>query len=81
MTDFEQKILSELADLRKTEESTKQYHLEAFDKSKTKSISDVCRITGFTRGTYYFHFYKDAEFRKQVFIKQQEKLTSAIAAI
>lgn len=65
--------------MKTTEESTKSALLNAFGKSETKSIVDLCRIAGVTRGTFYFHYYKDADFRKEFFTKQKEHLTEKIA--
>ncbi len=65
----------------KKENTTKSELLSAFDKSEKKQVSEVCRIVGITPGTYYFHFYKDSDFRRQVLEKQREHLTEMIAAV
>ena len=61
--------------------NTKQGILDAFDQSEKKSISDVCQIAGITRSTFYFHFDKDMNFRRQVLEKQREHLAQKIAAV
>lgn len=50
----------------KNELSTKQKILTAFEKSESKNISEICRNLGITNNTYYFHFYRDLEFRRKV---------------
>jgi hypothetical protein len=59
---------------------TKQALVDAFGKSKTQSIGDVCRIAGIVPSTYYFHQYKDADFRRQVLEKRVEFLAAKLAA-
>ncbi len=66
--------------MQKNIKTTKSELLVAFDKSQTKTIVDVCRITGVTRGTFYFHFYKDEGFRKQILTKKAERLIKLAAA-
>jgi hypothetical protein len=61
--------------------NTKSELLKAFDQSETKQITDACRICGVALGTYYFHFYKDAEFRREVMEKQRAHLAEKIATI
>ncbi len=60
-------------------ENTKTALINAFDKSEKKKIAEVCRIVGITPSTFYFHYYKDADFRKKVLKKQQEYITEQIA--
>jgi AcrR family transcriptional regulator len=60
--------------------STKTRLIEALESSKTKTVSDICRIAGVDRSTYYYQFRKDADFRRQIFEKQREHLTEKIAA-
>ncbi len=55
--------------------------LNAFDKSEKKQISEVCRMVGVTLSTYYFHFYKDSDFRRQVLEKQKQHLEQQIADV
>jgi hypothetical protein len=59
-------------------ENTKTELLKAFDQSEKKSAADVCRIVGIVQSTYYFHLYKDPEFRRQVLEKKREYLTEKI---
>lgn len=61
--------------------STKEKLLNELDESGTKNISEVCRTVGITNSTFYFHFYKDAAFRRSVLEKQREYLTEQIEAI
>jgi hypothetical protein len=62
----------------KNGDTTKTALLSAFDKSEKKKIYDVCRIAGSTPSTFYFHYYKDADFRRQVLGKRVEYLTATI---
>jgi ACT domain-containing protein len=55
--------------------------LDAFDLSKTKQITEACRIAGVAQSTFYFHFYKDAAFRRQVLEKQLQHLSERVAAV
>lgn len=64
--------------MQKTKENTKTALLNAFDQSEKKKIAEVCRIVGITPSTFYFHYYKDADFRRQVLEKQQAYLTSKL---
>lgn len=50
----------------KTEMSmkTKEIFLTAIDLSPRKSVLAVCEIVGISTTTFYFHYRKDAEFRK-----------------
>jgi hypothetical protein len=54
--------------------NTKTALLNAFDKSETQTIGDVCRIAEITPSTYYFHQYKDIDFRRQVIEKRMNFL-------
>ena len=65
----------------KKDEPTKQALLKAFDQSETKSIAEVCRIVGVTPSAFYFHFYKDSDFRREVIKRRQERLADIIAAM
>lgn len=60
-------------------ENTKTTLINAFDKSEKKKIAEVCRIAGVAASTFYFHYYKDADFRKKVLKKQHEYITEQIA--
>jgi hypothetical protein len=64
-----------------TKTDTKKEILNAFDLSKKKQISEVCRMVGIASSTFYFHFYKDSDFRRQILQKQQEHLAAKIAAV
>jgi hypothetical protein len=57
---------------------TKAALLDAFDSSEKKKITGVCRLAGTTPSTFYFHFYKDGEFRREVLKKRVEYLTATI---
>ncbi len=61
--------------------STKTELLNALDKSEKKQVSEACRIAGVALSTFYFHYYKDAEFRRQVLEKQRQHLTEKIATV
>jgi AcrR family transcriptional regulator len=60
---------------------TKQKILEAFQVSKNISISEVCRIVGINRSTFYFHLKKDGEFCKRVLQDKQQQLEKEISLI
>ena len=60
--------------------NTKLALLNAFDKSETQTIGDVCRIAEITPSTYYFHQYKDSDFRRQVIEKKMNFLAAKLAA-
>ncbi len=61
----------------KKEEKTKPRLLKAFDQSKV--IAEACRIAGVTPSAFWFHYYKDTEFRRQVLEKRREHLAKRIA--
>jgi hypothetical protein len=63
------------------EKNKKSALLEAFDKSATKQASEACRIAGVALSTFYFHSYKDKEFRREVLAKQMEHLKEKLAAV
>ncbi len=65
----------------KKENNTKSALLNAFDKSEKKQTAEVCRIAGVSPSAFYFHYYKDADFRRQVLEKQLEHLTERIATV
>jgi TnpA family transposase len=58
--------------------NTKAALLNAFDSSEKKKIAGVCRLAGTTPSTFYFHFYKDSDFRREVLKKRVEYLTATI---
>ena len=58
----------------------KQLIIEAFEKPESKSITDACRIAGIGRNTFYFHYRKDADFRRKVLEIQREKLNAKLEA-
>lgn len=60
---------------------TKEKILEAFQVSKNISISEVCRIVGINRSTFYFHLKKDREFCKDVLQEKQQQLDKEISLI
>jgi hypothetical protein len=61
--------------------NTKTALLDAFGKSEKQTIGDVCRIAGVMPSTYYFHFYKDSDFRRQALQKKMEFLAAKIATV
>jgi ACT domain-containing protein len=56
---------------------TKKLLLAAFDK--TKIIAEACKIAGVSPSGFYFNFYKDGDFRRQVLEKRAETLAEQIA--
>ncbi len=60
----------------KKESNTKKELLAAF--IKTKVVAEACRIAGVTPSAYYFHFYKDKEFRRAVLETRAEQLAERI---
>ncbi len=64
----------------KTQTNKKAALLAAFDQSEKKQTAEVCRIAGVAHSTFYFHYYKDADFRRQVLEKQLEHLTERVEA-
>jgi TnpA family transposase len=62
------------------EKNKKLALLEAFDKSETKQAAEACRIAGVAKSTFYFHHYKDPEFRRQVLEKQLKHLEGRIVS-
>ncbi len=62
----------------KKKSDTKKELLAAFNQSKV--IAEVCRIAGVTPSAFYFHFYKDKDFQREVLEKRQEDLERRIAA-
>jgi hypothetical protein len=65
----------------KKEINKKAALLDAFDKSETKKAAEACRIAGVALSTFYFHAYKDADFRRKILEKQREHLSNRIAAV
>jgi hypothetical protein len=65
----------------KKEPNKKQALLDAFDKSETKKATEACKIAGVALSTFYFHTYRDSNFRRQVLEKQLEHLEGRIAAV
>jgi hypothetical protein len=57
--------------------TTQEAILKAFDQSKV--ISEACRIAGVSTSCFYFHFYKNPKFRRQVLEKRREHLAERIA--
>jgi TnpA family transposase len=60
--------------------TTKTALLNAIDSSEKKQVTDICRLAGIAPSTYWFHFYKDGDFRRQVLEKKREYLTEKIVA-
>ncbi len=65
----------------KAEKNKKQALLDAFDQSETKRPTEACKIAGVVLSTFYWHQYKDAEFRQKVLEKQRDHLSNRIAAV
>ena len=61
--------------MEKQHKNTKTELINAFDKSEKKTIRDACRIADVTPTCFYFHFYKDADFRAAVEQKRKEILS------
>jgi AcrR family transcriptional regulator len=60
----------------KKESHTKKELLAAFNQSKV--IAEACRVAGVTPSAFYFHFYKDKDFRREVLEKRAEQLAERI---
>jgi hypothetical protein len=60
--------------------NTKTALLNAFDESKKQSVADICRLAGSAPSTYWFHFYKDGNFRRAVLEKRMNFLAGKLAA-
>jgi AcrR family transcriptional regulator len=56
---------------------TKKELLAAFGQSGV--IAEACRIAGVTPSTFYFHYYKNAAFRREVLEKRAEQIAERIA--
>jgi hypothetical protein len=65
----------------KKENNTKAKLLSAFDKSPNKKRAEACRLAGVSLSGFYFHFYKDENFRRQILEKQMEHLAGRIEAV
>jgi TnpA family transposase len=65
----------------KKENSTKAALLSAFDKSENKQVREVCRIVGVTPSCFYFHYYKDADFRRRVLESKRNHLSERAASV
>jgi AcrR family transcriptional regulator len=61
----------------KKKSDTKKELLAAFNQSKI--IAEACRIAGVTPSGFYFHFYKDEDFRREVLEKRAENLAERIS--
>ncbi len=61
----------------KKKSDTKEKLLAAFEQSSV--IAEACRIAGVTPSGFYFNFYKDKDFRRQVLEKRAETLAEQIA--
>jgi hypothetical protein len=66
--------------MKQEETNTKTALLAAFDKSEKKTVSDLCRIVGIARFTYYYHLNKDAKFKTELLKKQREHINGKIEA-
>ncbi len=65
----------------KKENNTKERLLNAFDLSENKQVAESCRIAGVSVSTYFFHFYKDRTFHRQILEKQIQHLNEKLAAV
>ncbi len=61
----------------KKESHTKKELSAAFNQ--TKVIAEACRIAGVTPSAFYFHFYKDKDFRREVLERRAEQIAVRIA--
>lgn len=62
------------------ETPTKSLLIAAAEKSPDMSVAALCRQVGVTRSTFYFHYYKDTDFRKSFLMTKQEHFAKKIAA-
>ncbi len=74
------KSLTGKRNMHKNTEPTKQSLIKAFDRSKSKSVADMCRIAGVSRVIFYYHCKNDETFRRQIITKKAEHLTKLAAA-
>ena len=65
--------------MEKQPKNTKTALLDAFGKSKKKTVRDACRIADVTPSCFYFHLYKDTNFRAAVEEIRKEKTNSKAA--
>ncbi len=65
----------------KKEKNKKEALLDAFDQSTTKRAAEACKIAGVALSTFYWHQYKDANFRLKVLEIQRDHLTARIEAV
>ncbi len=65
----------------KKEKNKKSALLAAFDKSQTKKPPEACEIAGVSLSVYYFHHYKDADFRRAVLEKQAQHILQTLASV
>jgi TnpA family transposase len=63
----------------KKENTTKAALLDGFDKSENKKNVEACRIAGVSVSGFFFHYYKDEIFRRQVLEKKLKHLSDRIA--
>jgi hypothetical protein len=62
------------------EKNKKAALLEAFDLSTTKKASEACKLADASLSVYYFHFYKDLNFRRQILEKQAKHILRSLSA-
>ncbi len=62
------------------DKNKKQALLDAFDQSQTKKAPEACKIAEASLSVYYFHFYKDPNFRRQILEKQAQHILRSLAA-
>jgi hypothetical protein len=62
------------------EKNKKRALLEAFDQSTTKKAPEACQIAGASLSVFYFHLYRDPEFRRQVMEKQAKHILRSLSA-
>jgi TnpA family transposase len=62
------------------EKNKKQALLAAFDQSETKKAPEACKLAEASLSVYYFHFYKDPNFRRQILEKQAQHTLRSLAA-
>ncbi len=60
---------------------TKSALLDAFNLTENREIREACRAAGKSLSTFYFHYYKDADFRRAVLESKRDHLTERANAV
>jgi len=75
-------VLNSMAKIKSTQEtSIKNLLIDAFDKSESKSVLDICRIVDINPRTFYYHTAKDKKFKRQITQKRQTHLINQLSKI